>query len=201
MQPFLPLRGSGGKSLLRARPHLCPAPRRRRNIGRPFGNSGDGNCRTLIRKTRGVQWLFLLPGEKVRMRANHKTPHPCLPRLKGKSVETARKGQGLPPSAPDENMAPATIFVMVGHPARARMRRTIPAATVPGPTATLPSPSAADPNNPRLRHRGLDLHLHGGRRGIHVNLARDRHRDLGARPAGLHHTSGRQQAGAGKNQN
>src|SRR5580693_9097180 len=104
-------------------------------------------------------------------------------------MRTNRSGSA--PAAAHENVAPATIFVMVGDPARAQTRGMIPAPAVPIPAAAFPNPTAADPNRSRPWNRRWRLHYQGRRRGIDVNLGdRGRDADLNARSAGLHHASG-----------
>ncbi len=171
---------------------------RGRIAGTPSESSRARICLTAIRKTGRAGRLSLLP---VGEGQDEGEAYNASRQRKGRSLQTAQISSGLAPTAAHENMAPATKFVVVGSPARARPRRMIPTPTVPTPAATLPNPAAADPNNTRSWHRGLHLHERGRRRGIDVNLAhRGCHSDLHGRRTGLHHASSHQQAGAGKNQ-
>ncbi len=71
---------------------------RRRIIRRLFENSRDWICRTVIRITRNAMQLFLLLGEKVRLRASVKTKfippivHPKM--ISGNRVPFRRAGYG-----------------------------------------------------------------------------------------------------------
>jgi hypothetical protein len=107
---------------------------------------------------------------------------------------------GSPPTAAHINMASTAVFVMVGHPTRARMRRTVPSTTTPLPASSLPSPSAADPNIPVPGHGSLDIDARSGRGSIHFHFRGSRNSHLAARAASLDGASSRQQTGAGNYQ-
>ncbi len=58
-------------------------------IRRRFENSRDGTCGTVIRKTKNLPQLSLLPGEKVRMKASVQTkpiPPTVQPRIPKRCV-------------------------------------------------------------------------------------------------------------------